>query len=202
MRARFVPDGFNEGNIAIPPGNIQISPATMTTGPNPPPWIGQRERCARWVEATDFNYPPPPGEITWEVQGVSPEGRTVILTNKRHAHLVYTALMLYPSVWDSMFREAMVAYLASQVALALWEKDRKFGLEIRNQQIAITKEKLIVARMNDGNEGVYSSDIPVDWLSFRRTGGYGRGEFGNGHGDVGMLSQGYASVGFLDGTSF
>ncbi len=207
MKVRFVP--WNGPGLLppVPPTNIQIPQTPLYTGENPSPQTGQRLRPARFLVATDYNYPPPPGQITWEVQGVSPEGRTVVLTNVKEALCVYTALVLYPSVWDVMFRAAFVSYLASEIALPL-HKDKKMGLALREPLIQTVKQKLTEARRVDGNEGSYSSDIPVDWMAGRRSGGFGSygyggsGAWGAGFGECGVLGYGWDSVGFCDGSAY
>lgn len=205
MKARFVPWNYNV-NPGAPAGNIvpANNQAPLTTA-GQPPLTGARLRPARWLEATDFNYPVPaaPGADTWDTPGVSPQGRSVILTNVKFAQLVYTALLNYPTNWDFLFRGAFVAYLASEVALPLWvTKDKKFGLEIRTQQIQIAKEKIQQARTTDGNEGFYSSDIRVDWLASRNSGG-GRGNWNEADGGgPGILWGGYDSCVFSDGTAY
>lgn len=128
----------------------------------------------------------PWGEGTqwWTQQGLGPQQRTVILTNVKGAQLVYNAFVPYPSQWDSLFRAAMVAYLAAEVALPL-AKDKKFGLALRQQNIAIAKEKIIMARVADGNEGWHSADITPDWLRVREQGHERRGlngDWGSGGG--------------------
>jgi hypothetical protein len=209
MKARWVPrhhihnPGAPAGNIVPPNSASPLMPGLNQQTPGL-----RRNHPARFTVATDFNYPPPQGQITWETQGVSPQGRTVILTNVRHAHLVYTALMLYPSVWDPQFRAAMVALLASEVALPIWlQKDRKFGMQLRTQQIAIAREKIMQARITDGNEGWFSSDIPVDWLASRNTGGgwggcWGHGAWGDDGGGGGGWGYGWDSFGFADGSAY
>jgi hypothetical protein len=204
-KLRFVPYNQPGTQSPIPPGNIQISTAPQTTGTQQPPLFGQRLIPAPFVISQDNNYPPPAGTINWEVQGVSPQGRTVILTNVQNAHAVYTSIVLYPSVWDPLFRNAMVAYLASEVTLAL-TKDKRLGLTLRAQQIQIAKEKLREARAVDGNEGWYSSDIRVDWMAARNTGGawwnstLGPG-FGPGTGG-GWWGGGFNSLSFSDGSAY
>jgi hypothetical protein len=208
MKVRFIP--WNGPGLLppVPPTNIQTPQVPLYTGENPSPQTGQRLRPARFTIATDFNYPPPPGQITWEVQGVSPESRTVVLTNVKEALCVYTALTLYPSVWDALFREAMVAYLAAQCCLAL-HKDKKLALAVRPALIQNVKEKLSEARRVDGDEMWASTDIPVDWMSARRSGGYGgyggwggAGAWGAGFGECGVLGYGWDSVGFCDGSAY
>ena len=120
----------------------------------------------------------------------------------KEAQCVYTAEMIYPSLWDSLFRSAFVAYLASEVVLPL-SKDRKFGLSIRPQLIATVKQKLAEARLVDGNEGWYSSDIRVDWMSVRHSGGtWSRdGGWGGGEGP-GVWGYGWDSCSFSDGSAY
>lgn len=198
MKARYIPWNPAQQTAGIPPGNIQIPTAPLTTGLGQP-LTGQRIRPARFVISTDPNYAPPPGQLTWDVQGASPTGPTVVLTDVKSAQLVYTAFMPYPSTWDSMFRAAMVGYLASEIALPL-AKDKKFGMSLRAQNIAVAKEKIAQARLTDGNEGWYTSDIPVDWMVVRSIGG-GRG---GGWGDSPGIGSGHGwdSCSFSDGSAY
>jgi hypothetical protein len=204
MKVRFVP--FNYANQAdmTPANNIQIPQTPLLTGVGTQALIGTRLRPSRFVIATDFNYPPPQGQQTWDIQGISPQGRTVVLSNVRMASVVYTALVLYPSVWDSLFRAAFVAYLASEVAMPLWTKtDRKFGLQMRGEQINIVRAKVQEARLVDGNEGFYSSDIPVDWMQSRRVGGGWTGRNGGlGGNNDGVWGYGNDMCSFADGTAY
>jgi hypothetical protein len=174
MRLRFIPWNMPWQNPGIPPGNITPpNPSSpIVTGLGNPQLTGQRIRPARFVVANDSNYPPPAGSVSWEIQGVSPSSRTVILTNVANAFAVYTALILYPSLWDSLFRAALVSYLASEIALPL-AKDKKFGLTMRAQNIQIFKAKLEQARIRDGDEMTASSNLVVDWMQARWTGGAG-----------------------------
>lgn len=193
MRARFIPWNLGVQSAPAPAGNITPpSPsAPVVTGLNQFP-LGQRIAPAKFVVATDPNYPPDPQEIFWQVQGVSPAGRTVILTNVKDAQLVYTMLALYPSVWDPLFRAALVAYLASEIALPL-AKDKKLGLQVRAEQIKIVRSKVTEARLMDGNESVASSDIAVDWMRARNSGG-GQGWMGGpGWGFPGNVGYGWGS---------
>lgn len=204
MRVRFVqrrhqnPSGpFPAGNIAVPAGVPQTTGSTEM--------VGHRIRPARYVIATDSNYTGPLQSPLQSTIGVSPTNRTVILTDVENAHCTYTALMLYSDNWDSLFRAALVAYIASEVALPL-TKDKKFGLAIRGQQIQIAKMKIEQARLDDGNEGATTtSDIRVDWMEGRRTGGgrfgYGGASGGWGGGD-GFEGAGWDSCSFADGTSY
>lgn len=208
MKLRFVPWTYPPQNTA-PSGNIVPvnSSLPIMTGLSAPPLGSGRLRPSRFLVATDFNYPPPTGTINWETQGVSPQGRTVILTNVQQAQAVYTALVLYPSVWDPLFRAAMVSYLGSEVALPLWAKrDVKIGMTMRAEQIKIAKEKITQARITDGNEGHYSSDISVDWMNTRFVGGPSWNGWGPGGGPAGggfgVCGYGWDTCAFADGTAF
>lgn len=204
MKIRFIPASLYNQADTVPANNIQIPSTPLVTGIGQQPPPGLRIQPAKFVVATDYNYPPPAGSETWQTQGTSPNGRTVILTNVRHATAVYTSLVLYPSLWDSLFRAALVAYVASEVALAMWAKtDRKFGMEVRAQQIAIVKAKVTEARLTDANESVSTSDVSVDWVRARRVGGTWNGWGGGmGYGGGGAMIGGYESLALADGAVF
>lgn len=189
MRARFVPWGPQGLQPPIPPGNIvppNNSSPVVSGLPQLPFAAGARIRPARFLETFDPNFPSQPGAQFEDVQGTSPIGSTVICTNVQNAMLVYTAFIPYPSLWDSQFRAAFVAYLASEIALPLWSAKgkEKFGLELRTQQMAVAKDKIIAARLSDGNEGWSNSEMLPDWFRFRDT---GRGAWGGYSQSVGSL---------------
>src|ERR1700749_4046 len=145
-KMRFIPANFANLAANIPSSNIEISPVPPIPGLAQQP-IGMRGRPTRFLVASDFNYPIPAGPQPWDVPGVSPQGRTVILSNVREAQAVYTAQMDYSSVWDSLFRSAFVAYLASEIAGPIWaKKDVKTGMAMRDHQIPIVTMKVKEAR--------------------------------------------------------
>jgi hypothetical protein len=202
-KARVIPWNQGTQNPGIPPGNIipPATPAPIVTGLGNPQIGAGRIRPARFVIATDSNYPPPAGSE--DAPGVSPAGRTVVLTNVQSAYLIYTALILYPTQWDPLFRAALVSYLASEIALPL-AKDKKFGMAMRQQNILVAKSKIEQARIRDGNEGFYSSDLRVDWMAARMTGGsggWGNNSWGDGGGPA-VPWGGWDSCGFADGTAY
>jgi hypothetical protein len=203
LKARFIPQNQQGSFPPIPSGNIQIPVTPLTSAPRQPLLNGSRIVPARFTVATDVNYPPPEGADVYGTPGVSPNGRTVILTNVPQAQLVYTSDMFYPTVWDPQFRAALVAYIAAELALPMWaQKDRKFGLQLRAEQIKITKEKITAARITDGNEGTFSSDIPVDWMRIRSSGG-GISSWGAGcGGGPGIVGFGYDTCSFADGSAY
>ena len=199
LKIRFIQRNHQYPASAFPPGNISIPPNVPMTTNMSPGFPGSRPRPARFVIATDSNYPASPGSLTWDTQGVGPNSRTVILTDVKDAHATYTALILYPSQWDSLFRAALVAYIASEVALPL-TANKAFGLQLRNQQIAIAKSKIEMARLVDGNEATTNCDIETDWMQARRTGGGSRWSgYGIGGNDYGG---GWSACSFADGTAY
>lgn len=204
VKIRFIPWNPSSVVAPTPSGNIALPNTPMTTGGVQQNGPGRRLRPGRWIEGVDPNYPPPPNANPVETQGISPQGRSVVMTNVRCASAVYTGLMLYPSNWDALFRSALVSYLSSETCLPIL-KDKKMALAIRPQQIAIVKQKLDQARITDGNEGTYSSDIPVDWIQTRYTGGdpaWGRdGAYGYGPG-AGWGNGGWNALSFADGSAY
>ena len=175
VKARFVPANVWPPNNLQVPGNISIPTTPIMTGLPNPQINRPQDVPAKFLVATDFNYPVEivPNTEWWETPGISPEGRTVVLTNVYCADLVYTAYMRYPNVWDALFRAAFVSYLASEIVLPL-AKDKKFGLVLRDKLVASVVEKLKQARIRDGDEGMPSANLSVDWMR-TRTGGGGWG---------------------------
>ena len=192
-RVRFVPWNQGQNNTPIPSGNIvPAGNGLPLVGGLGNPLAGARLRPARWLETFDTNFPAPSGSQFWETQGQAPTGSLVICTNVKNASCVYSGLISYPSVWDSLFRAAFVAFLASEVAFGLWatkgDKMAQFGLSVRRDQMAIAKDKILSARAADGNEGWHNSDFETDWMAFRRVGGPG---WGGGYGQGGAGNPGY-----------
>ncbi len=190
MKARFVPWGPQGLTAPIPSGNyVPPNSSSPVVGGLGVPVAGAHLRPARFLEANDPNFAPQSGQLFWETQGSSPQGQTVILTNVQNATLVYTALMNYPSNWDSQFRAAIVAFLASEVAFALWaskgEKFAPLGMKIREDQMKIAAAKIMAARLTDGNEGWHNSDFVPDWMRFRNSGSSYRGGYSQNFGSLG-----------------
>ncbi len=203
LKARFVPWNNYNQTSGSPTGNISIGSQPLMTGLDQAPTNTTGIRPARFLVATDYNYPVQLDVSSqwWETPGVSPTSQTVVCTNVKLAQLVYSADMPYPNMWDPQFRAAMVAYLAAEIALPI-AKDKKFGMQMRNQNIAIAKEKIMQARITDGNEGFYSSDISTDWMRVR-AGGAGRSNWGWGEGaGPGVLGYGWDACGFGDGSAY
>lgn len=206
LRARCVPMN-NRYDVGPPSGNIVASPPGTPfpgIGAAAPLWGYGQIVPAKWMEAFDPNYPSQPGQMFWETRGSSPNGSTVILTDVMAAHLIYTADIIYPNMWDPLFEEALVALIASWIVLPL-NKDKKLGMAIQRNQIQIAREKVSVARAADGNEGISTSDISVDWMRTRRVRGTSGRNFGGDarFADSGMGSwSGWAGLALADGTLF
>jgi hypothetical protein len=84
MKVRFIPWNPQSQSVGVPPNNIAIPSTPIMPNLGQPPLLGQRIIPARFTEAMDYNYLPP-GNVGYDQQGVSPQGRTVILTNVQFA---------------------------------------------------------------------------------------------------------------------
>lgn len=158
---------------AAPAGNIQPSDpdAPIVDNLASPPYYGTRVVPSRFLVGSDVNnIPDGTGAAPNDTPGISPIGRTIIMSNVPQAQGIYTYNAIYPNLWDFQFRAAMVAYLAAEIAVPL-AKDKKFGMTMRAQNIAIAKDKISNARVSDGREGWHTSDLRVDWIQARFTGG-------------------------------
>ncbi len=189
VKARSVP-AFKPGLAGIPNGNVSLPPLPISSVLAPAPVWGRRQPSARFIVGTYLNAPPTIGQGIDLVQGVSPQGRSAVFTDVHHATLIYTALMLYPESWDALFRSAFVSYLASETVLAIM-KDKKLGLALRREQIAITKSKIEAARVADGNEGTTTTDHEADWMRARYPGRAAHGLW---------FGEDYDRLGFGDGS--
>lgn len=200
MKVRYIPANWWGQNAPVPTDNIvpSNSSSPLMTNMGAPPWAGQRIVPTRFLISSTPNYIPDGASNAQP--GVSPIGQTIICSNLQFARCVYTFDGSYPNLWDSLFRDAMVAYLAAQLALPL-AKDKRVGLEMRRQNIEIAKQKVSNARATNGNETWASSDLSVDWMRFRQGGagstGYGWGN--NWGAGPGYLFGGYDSIAFGTG---
>lgn len=205
---RFVPWNALSPTAAVPATNIQVAPVPQTSAQQAVFQPGMRLIPAPYLMTTDTNYP---GDFTnpaWiDFPGVSPSGRIVICTNVQQASLVYTAFIPYPNMWSSDFRQAFVAYLASEVALAL-ARDKKFGMQLRDDNIKIARQKIGEARVTAANDASQpqSTDIIPDYIRIRGSGvgtapwWGGPGWSGLGCGGIGYGS--WCSIGFANGSVF
>jgi hypothetical protein len=206
VAARFVPWNNSLPQSATPSNNISVPPVPPTTVNLPfqsPPII----QPARMLVANDINYPLPispetPPQQWWNTRGAAPDQRTVVLCNVPNAELVYTAFIPYPNLWDPLFQEAMVALLATYLALPC-NPDKKEGRALRAEQISIAKRALDVARVRDGDENATTIEHIPDWIRARNTGaGYaGWGGFG-GYGGPGVFGYSWGGVCFGDGSVY
>lgn len=188
---RYVP-WFPFVSPAVPTGNITPSdPSAPIMEGVPQTWQWSRVYPARFLITSDQNNVPPDASNT--APGIAPTGRTVICANvpPSVAQVIYTYEAMYPNLWSSSFREAMIAYLAAEISVPL-ATDKKFGMQMRQENAAIARNKITDARVTDGNEGWHSSSLNPEWISFRYTGGYGNNGF-NGPGLAGGV--GGAGVG-------
>lgn len=200
VKARFVPWEFGNNLGGVPPGNEAIPDVPLTGQGTSTPAFPPRLIPTRFVAGSSDQYPVKIGQVGWDAMPDLPEGtgpitRRIILTNVQHARLVYTALVTEIEVWDELFSEAMVATLASRMALRVLD-DKKYALQVRNEQIAIAKNAITQARIADGNEGWYSTDHMPEWITRRSHGGWGGGYGLDG---PGVLGYGWDAMSFGDG---
>jgi hypothetical protein len=179
-KVRFIPGNYIGQVSPVPVGNI-VPPndgsPLMAASTQPVP-LGMPLVPTRFLITSDPNYIPEGASN--DLPGISPIGQTLILSNVRGARCVYTFDAVYPNLWDSLFRQAMVAYLASQIAFPL-NKDKKFARQIRADNITIAQGAVRQAMTTNGNESWASSDLSVDWMRFRNSGGWA-GSWGNNFG--------------------
>lgn len=190
-KLRFIPANYVNASPPIPPGNIvpADSDAPITTAT--PNIVPTRLIPSRFLITNDPNRPGDGNNIP----GASPIGSTVILSNMQNALGVYTMQAMWLNLWDSLFRSAVVDYIASEIALVLHD-DKKLGIAMQDRLAARAMAKLSEARRTNGNESWANSDLAVDWMRFRSTGG-GFGYWGNNWGaGPGCLFGGWDSVNF------
>lgn len=200
-KVRYIPANLY-GVIPVPPSNITPNGegAPLTTVSTQPGWTGQRIVPTRFLITNDVNYIPDGAGN--DIQGVSPVGQTLICSNQQNARCVYTFYATYPNLWDELFRSAMVALLASEIALPLATKKAE-GERRRNENIQIAKDKIREARAISGNETWASSDLSVDWMRVRNSGGYSNGYgWGGGPYGAGYLFGGYDALYFENSSAY
>lgn len=208
LRVRYIPfNPFNNPPVPAPNITPADGSAPLTAAVTGPQQLWQPIRPSLYQITNDPNYPLDAQADPTVNPGQSPTGSTVVLSNVQTASMVYTFDAVYPMLWDNLFTSALVAYMASEVALALWSKNPKYGLEIRRQQIPIAKAKVTEARIADGNASTVSTAHLPDWMRARSS--YGNNGFNGGWGsDGGVGSYGCwgngfgGSLSFSDGSSF
>lgn len=189
----FFSPGTPPGNLTPPNSSLPLTTASSQTS-----YVGQRVVPSRFLVTNENNYLPSDiGQSPNAYTGVSPVGRTVILSNVPSATCVYTFAATYPNLFDYQFRGALEALVAAEVALALYD-DKKMGMAIQDRLYNALKTKVLAARVGSANEAWSSSDLGVDWISGRVTGGsgggYGWGAFNGSSGEYGCWGAGWAGT--------
>jgi hypothetical protein len=116
----------------------------------------------------------------------------IILTNARHAEGVYTGRIDNIDLWGAALRNAVVGTLAAWFCLPVTGDKALMGMRV---QLAVGL--INAARQWDGNEGITSSDIPVDWMDVRAAGGWFGDRFG-----AGPFHAGWAPIAMPNGISY
>jgi len=87
----------------------------------------------------------------------------VILTNQEFATLSYVSQVTDPNVMDSLFQTAWINLVASAMMMALKENSR----DKANSLIKLVNERIMEARVADGNEGLVINDVTPDFIRIR-----------------------------------
>lgn len=193
-KLRFIP--ANRGNTVapVPSGNIVPDNSSSPISAATSAVVGQRLIPSRFLIANDPNSAP--DGASNNIAGISPIGSTVICCNIQNAFGVYTMEAMWPNLWDSLFRSAVVDYIASEIAFVLYT-DKKVGIAVQDRLSGRAQAKLSEARRTNGNESWANADLNVDWMRYRLSGGFnGYGWGDNGGGGPGTLFGGFDSVAF------
>lgn len=91
----------------------------------------------------------------------------IILCNQSQAQGVYNRNLSNPAYWDSLFQAGMVASLAAFLVPAL-----SLSLPLMDRAIKNAEAAVVIARRQDGNEGVTTMDNTPDWILARSGGGF------------------------------
>jgi len=86
----------------------------------------------------------------------------VILCNQPQAVMVYTAMIRNPDLWDNEFSDAMVASLASDLAMPLTGSESLIKLCAAQANAA-----LLLARTTDSTETPTNRETIPDWIQVR-----------------------------------
>jgi hypothetical protein len=139
----------------IPPpiiNNNSVAPQ-VGVGPVGPFGFGP-SRQFRWMVNTD-------------VDGNGVYTKT-LLTNVQGAIGCYTMDMTNPDIFDNLFEDALEAAMAARLAIPVTGKVGLYDRAVQSAESAIR-----VARAQDGNEGIPTTDHSVDWITTREIGSFG-----------------------------
>ena len=115
----------------------------------------------------------------------------VLLTNVRHAVLVYTKRVANVDLWDPLLKLAIIQTLAAWFVNPL-----NRNAQLLKERVGIAVGYIEQARVSDGNEGWMSMDHYPDWLQVRNAGGYGPAGLGE------QAYGGWDSIVMPDGLSY
>ena len=198
VKARWLPWNM------IPPGTSVPTMTGLASLANGQTWL----QPARFLVSSSDQFPPITGQVDWDnlpdpVEGAGLINRRIILTNVPQAMLVYTKLTLEIEEWDSLFTEAMVALLASRLAMVVID-DKKVAAAERAQQIAIARESIAIARTANANDSGFPQSVNHEavWIKARVGGTRRWGGAWDMAAFPGYYYQGWDSVGFADGSVF
>jgi hypothetical protein len=129
-----------------------IAPGVPPTGQPIPSFRRGPPRGSRFLPSTDVD--------------ASGQDIKVILTNLPSADAVYTRDVTNPDVWDSLFTEALVQYLAYKFCVPL-----SGNIKMRADYRQAAQMAILTARAADGNEAISSTDHVPDFIRARGSAG-------------------------------
>lgn len=191
VAARWLP--WNQDWQNQYPGSPPQSPPTPSTFQWPPIPMTP----GRFLVSSSNQYPAVVGSVPWpdlpdlqRTEGVGWVGRTIILTNCCHAHLVYTRLVTEIELWDPLFRMAFRSLLALILAPIVITDPRERQAKIA-ELTAMGKNAVADARVANGNDSgsPLSVDRQATWIS-ARSGGWCTGA-GDSFGGDGLSGYSY-----------
>ena len=165
----FVPMDGGPDDRGAPPGNLQPSNPGLPLTSGQATYMPGYFKPARFLISKGRGiFLPFPARIGLMFKASPRWGRRSSCATFRKP-FSSTRLWFFIRLSGSAFREAMVAYLAAEIALPL-NKDKKFGRQIRMDQMAIAEKKVNEARAMDANTQTNINSSFPDWINIRNTG--------------------------------
>lgn len=146
---------------------ILCPPIQSVAGGITPPQVGLPIGGANWLSPSRNNRFIVANELD-EYEN----NRKLLLTNVEAAIGVYTANVTDPTIFDSLFEDALISALAYQLVIPL-----SGNVSLKKDMKILGEAALTQARVADGNEAVPTTDHSVDWLVARNSGGGWPGAF-------------------------
>lgn len=124
-------------------------------------------------------------------QDANGNARKILLTNLSAAFGVYSYDCTDVSQFDASFSEALVSLLAEKLVMPVTG-----NAGLKGTFIQLAKDRVMEARVADGNEGLPTTDSTPDWMTVRGqpTQYYGIGAYGATDAGLGIWSEPWGSL--------